>query len=47
MNMWYNRSRAAGPEVACDTGALSLSSRRARSLCRHRQLSPLSTHVSI
>jgi hypothetical protein len=47
MNMWYNRSGAAGPEVVCDRGALSLTSSRTRSPCRHRQLSPMSTHVRI
>jgi hypothetical protein len=30
MNMWYNLGCAAGPEVAFDTGAVSLSSRRTR-----------------
>jgi putative DNA-invertase from lambdoid prophage Rac len=47
MNMWENVGCAAGPEVALDTGAPSLSSSRTRSPCRPRQLSPLSTHVSI
>jgi hypothetical protein len=30
MNMWYNLGCADGPEVAFDTGAVSLSSRRTR-----------------
>jgi hypothetical protein len=47
MNMWYNSGCAAGPEVAFDTSAPSLSTSRTRSPCRHRQLSPLSTQVSI
>jgi hypothetical protein len=47
MNMWYNSGCAAGPEVACDTSAPSLSTSRTRSPCRHRQLSPVRTHVSI
>jgi hypothetical protein len=47
MNMWYNRSGAAGPEVVFDHGAPSLTSNRTRSPCRHRQLSPMSTHVRI
>jgi hypothetical protein len=47
MKMWYNQSYAAGPEVVFDTGALSLTNSRTRSPCRHRQLSPSSTHVSI
>ena len=47
MKMCYNSECAAGPEVVFDTGAVSLSSSRTRSPCRHRQLLPMSTHVRI
>jgi hypothetical protein len=46
MEMWYNSGCVAGPEVAFDPSAPSLPSRRTRSPCRHRPLSPASTHVS-
>jgi hypothetical protein len=47
MKMWENFGCAAGPEGVFDRGAPSLPSRRPRSPCRHRPLSPLSTHVRI
>src|SRR4029453_17546184 len=47
MKMWYNSGCAAGPEVAFDTSAPSLSTSRTRSPCRHRQLSPLRKKVSL
>jgi hypothetical protein len=47
MNMRENCGCTTGPEVASDTSAPSLSTSRTRSPCRHHQLSPVSTHVSL